>query len=209
MESMSIDPAVVAIGSRLVDAASRGLGSGAAALPSLTALAPAGAEEVSMQAATAFAAEAEALLALNTAAQEELARAGAAVADIARMYSQVDGEAAGALMAGGSRFAGQAFAGGVANAGGLLRAEALPGIAGSPARTPLMANLIEGVAANPSTTVPAAANAASTALSAGTAPLSSIGSMASTGATGPRLTSLDRQEEGDEPAEGQPGERLL
>jgi hypothetical protein len=72
MESMSIDPAAAAIGSQVVDVASRGLGSGATALPSLTALVPAGAEEVSMQAAMAFAAEAQALLALNTAARAGL-----------------------------------------------------------------------------------------------------------------------------------------
>ncbi|MCV7100274.1 PE domain-containing protein [Mycobacterium palustre] len=43
----------------------RALGSGAAALPSLTALAPAGAEEVWIQAVMAFAAEAQAMPALT------------------------------------------------------------------------------------------------------------------------------------------------
>jgi PE family len=221
MESMSINPAAAAIGSRLVDVAAGGLGSGAAALPSLTALAPAGAEEVSMQAAMSFAAEAEAFLALNAAAQEELARAGLAVTEIARMYSQVDGEAAGSLVAGGSRFAGQAFAGGAgANvAAGLLRAETLPGAGGLAARTPLMANLIEGVAASsPATTVPAAANAASTVLGAGAAPLSSIGQFASMGGaagggTAGVPTSLAGEEEstGDESEDPgqQPGEELV
>jgi len=41
MESMSINPGAAAIGSQLVDVASRALGSGAAALPSLTGLVPA------------------------------------------------------------------------------------------------------------------------------------------------------------------------
>jgi PE family len=171
MEPLSIDPAAAAIGSQLVEVAGRALASGATALPSLTALVPAGAEEVSMQAAMAFAAEAEAMLALNTAAQEELARAGLAVVEIARMYSQVDGEAASTLVAGGARFASQAFAGGTAAnvAAGLLRAETLPGAGGLAARTPLMVNLIAGLAAsNPATTVPAAANAASMVLGAGT-----------------------------------------
>ncbi len=134
MEPISIDPAVAAIGSQLVDAASRGLGSAATALPSVTGLAPAGAEEVSAQAATAFAAEGAAMLALNTAAQEELARTGVALTDVVRMYSQVDGEAAGTLGA------------------QLMGAETLPSVGGSGARTPLLANLIDGAPApNPST----------------------------------------------------------
>ncbi len=229
MEPMSINPAAAAIGSQLVDVASRALGAGAAALPSLTGLAPAGAEEVSLQAVMAFAAEAEALLALNTAAQEELARAGLAVTEIAQMYSQVDGEAAGTLMAGGARFSSQAFAGGTGAAGapnaasGLLRAETLPVAGGAPARSPSMANLIGGVAAsNPSTTVPAAAQAASTVLGAGTAPLSSMGQFTSAGgaaagaptaATPASLTGEEestREHPDDQQADGQqPGEELV
>jgi hypothetical protein len=113
-----------------------------------------------------------------------------------------------------------------ANAGaGLLRAETLPGAAGAAARTPLMADLIEGVAASnpsaPSSVVPAAANAASTVLGAGAAPLSSIGSIASAGgAAGPGsasavpglASSLDEEKdatEGENSGEPQPGERLL
>ena len=84
MESMSHDPAAGAIGLQLVDIATRGLASGATASAAVTALVPAGAEEVSAQAA-AFAAEGAAALALHTAAQEEIARAGVALTDIARM----------------------------------------------------------------------------------------------------------------------------
>jgi PE family protein len=218
MESMSINPAAGAIGLQLVDIASRGLGSGATASMSLTGLAPAGADEVSMQAAMAFAAEGAAMLALNTAAHEELARAGMALTDIVRMYSEVAGAAAATLMSGGGQFASHAFAGGMgASVGaGLMRAETLPGAGGSAARTPLMANLIDGVAAsNPSTTVPAAANAASTALGAATAPLSSIGSIgqgaSAGGAAGPGLaSSVDQdQDENDRDNSGdqKPGER--
>ena len=214
MEPISIDPAVAAIGSQLVDAASRGLGSAATALPSVTGLAPAGAEEVSAQAATAFAAEGAAMLALNTAAQEELARTGVALTDVVRMYSQVDGEAAGTLGA------------------QLMGAETLPGVGGSGARTPLLANLIDGAPApnpstpapnpstpvpGPSTTVPAAANAASMALGAGTAPLSSIGSIgqgaSAGGAAGPGLASSLAEDQNesdcDDSGDQQPGERLL
>ena len=221
MESMSIDPAAAAIGAQLVGVATRGLGSGAAASPSLTALAPAGAEEVSMLAATAFATEGQQMLALATAAQEELARAGVALTKIALMYSQVDGEAAGALLADGSQFAAESLAGGPVR--GLLRAENLAGAA-VPAAQSLMANAVGGASGfNPSTVAPAAANAASMALGAGAAPLSSIGqvtSFASAGGAGavPGLASsvdqnqdeTGREETGrDEAGDQQPGERVL
>jgi hypothetical protein len=97
MESMSHDPVAGDIGSQLVDIVTRGLDSGAAVLMSLTGLIPAGGEEVSAQAAMAFVAEGAAMLASNTAAQEELARTGMALTDIARTYSQVDDAAAGTL----------------------------------------------------------------------------------------------------------------
>lgn len=215
MESMSIDPAAAAIGAQLVDVATRGLGSGSAALPSLTAVAPAGAEEVSMLAATSFATEGQAVLAASTAAQEELARAGMALTEIARMYTQVDGEAAGSLMAGGSQIAGQLIAG--APVSGVSHVENLAGAAVQP----LMANAVGGVsAANPSTVVPAAANAASMALGAGSAPLSSIGqvtSFASAGGAGgggvPGLASAVEQKpdenDRDEAGAQQSGEQLL
>ena len=234
MESMSINPAAAAIGSQFVDIATRALGSGAAALPSLTGLAPAGAEEVSLQAAMAFAAAAEAMLALSTAAQEELARTGLAVTEITQMYSLVDGEAAGSMGASAAEAAALTFRGAAISASqlargaapstgaGLLAAEALPGAAGTAARTPLMANLIGGaVASNPATTLPAAANSASTVLGAGTAPLSSIGQFTSMGGAAgggaaPVPASLTGKEEStrdgsdDEEADGQqPGEQLV
>jgi PE family len=216
MESMSHNPAAADIGSQLVDIASRGMDSGATALMSLTAMVPAGGEEVSAQAAMAFAAEGASLLASNSAAQEELARTGMALTNIAQMYSQVDAAGASTLLFSGGQFSGHPLAGGSgATVGaGMMRAEALPGAAGSAARTPLMANLIDGVAAtNPSTTVPAAANAASSAMGAGTAPLSSMGQGASAGA-GSRagLASSVEDSDGkdrDESAEREPGERLL
>ncbi|MEY8016244.1 PE family protein [Mycobacterium servetii] len=178
---MSIDPAAAAIGAKLIEVAARGLGSGAIALPAVAGLAPAGAEEVSLQAAASFAAEGEAMLALTSAAQEELARAGAALMDIARVYSEADDAAAG-----------------------LIRSATLPGAAGSAARTPLLANLLDGVAAvNPSAMVPAAgtvasallaaAGAASTVLGVATGPPSAISSFSqgasAGGAAGPALAS--------------------
>ncbi len=81
---------------------------------------PAGVDGVSAQAAAVFAAEAAATLALHTAAHEELARAGVALTDIARMYSQIDGEAAGTLTAAGSEVMGQPFVGTTGAGAGLL-----------------------------------------------------------------------------------------
>jgi hypothetical protein len=103
--------------------------------------------------------------------------------NIAKMYSQVDDAAADTLAFGAagplSRLSGQPLAGGPVGAG-LMRAEALPGAAGTAARTPLMAQLIDnpalaGTSGTIGTTAPAVANAASSALGAGTAPLSSLG----------------------------------
>jgi hypothetical protein len=223
MASMSHDPAAAVIGAQTIEIGTRALAAGLATAPSVTGLAPAGAEEVSMQAAAAFAAEAAAMLAAHAAAQEELMRAGAALIEVARMYEQVDVEAAGTLVSSANQFTSQAFATGAASVrAGLARAEALPGALGSAARTPLMANLIEGVAAsNPSTTLPAAANAASTVMSAGSAPLSSISQFTSMGgaaggAAAGVPTSLTGEEEStrddaddQQTNDQQPGEQLL
>lgn len=231
MEPMSHDPVAGAIGLQVVDIATRGLASGAAASGAVTALAPAGADEVSMQAVAAFAAEGTAMLALNTAAQEEIARTGAALTDIARMYAQVDTEAAGALDSAGGRIASQTFVG-PTGGGGLMRAETVPGAGGSAPRTPLLANLVEGgPVANPSPKVPitaptvpspgmatpGAVNAASTLLGAGAAPLSSLGSIAqgasAGGAAGPGLASslTENQDEAqrDELGDQRPGQSLV
>ncbi len=98
MQSMSFDPAVANIGSQVVDNAFQGLQAGVTASTSVNALVPAGADEVSAHAAMAFATEAAQMLALNKAAQEELVRTGTAFAEIARMYSEADGGAAGSLL---------------------------------------------------------------------------------------------------------------
>jgi hypothetical protein len=221
--TMSHDPAAAVIGAQLVEMGTRAMAAGTAAAPSVTALAPAGAEEVSVQAAAAFGAEAASVLAAQAAAHEELMRTGGALIDIARMYAQADMTAAGALEASAVEATAMTFrsaaisttqlARGAAASmpAGVLSAEALQGAAGTAqgaagaaARTPLMANLIEGVAGtNPSTAVPAAANAASTVLGAGTAPLSSIGSMAQgagagAGAAGGSAPSLASSVAGDE-----------
>ncbi|SOJ57894.1 PE family immunomodulator PE35 [Mycobacterium simulans] len=97
MQPMTIDSAAADIGSQISDNAFQGLQDGATASTSLTSLLPAGADEVSAQAAMAFATEGAQLLALNQAAQEELARAGAAFTEIARTYADADVNAAAGL----------------------------------------------------------------------------------------------------------------
>ncbi|OSC35506.1 PE family protein [Mycobacterium decipiens] len=95
MEEMSHAPAAVDIATQVSDNALRGATAGATALTSVTELVPAGADEVSAQAATAFTSEGFQLLASNASAQDELHRAGEAVQDVARTYSQIDDGAAG------------------------------------------------------------------------------------------------------------------
>ncbi|BBX96645.1 PE domain-containing protein [Mycobacterium lacus] len=214
MDSMSHDPAAGDIGSQLVEIGARGLDSGAAAAMTVTGLIPAGGEEVSAQAAMAFAAEATSMLASNTAAQEELMRTGAALTDIARIYNQTDGDAAGALTLGAAAMSRHPLAGGSgASVGaGLARAEVLPGAAGTAARTPLMAGLIE---APSSPMAQAAANAGSSAAS-GAAPLGSMGQGAAGGGSskaGLASSTTPAQDEDDDQRAGredqQPGERVL
>jgi hypothetical protein len=225
MTSMSHDPAAAVIGAQLIEMSTTAVAASAAAAPSLTVLMPAGAEEVSMIASTSFAATAEAALAAHVAAQQELAKAGAALIDIARIYAQTDATAASALEANAMQTTLIEAAGFTsAPVGRLLRSEALPGAAGTAARTPLMANLVEGtVTAAPATAAPAAAATSSTALptvastmlGAATAPLSSISQLTSIGgaAGGPAAAvpaSLTGDDEpiADDDGVGRPGQEL-
>ncbi len=223
MESMSHDPAAGDIGSQLVDIALQGLDSAASAMMSLTSLIPAGAEEVSMQAALAFATEGVQVLASNTSAQQELMQTGMALVNIAQMYSQVDGSAANTLGFNAARplmtkltdaatnLSSHPLAGGLgASVGaGLAHADVLPGAAGTAARTPLMGQLIDGVAGAGG--APGLANAGSSALGAGTAPLSAMGSGASAGGGKAGLVSevSPDQDENEQPGEQQLGQRTL
>ena len=201
MTSMSHDPAVAVIGGQLAAMGARAIAAAAAAAPSVTALAPAGAEEVSMLAAMAFATEASTTLAAHTLAHQEISRTGAALVNITRMYTQADATAAGHLETNAARSGAVEFGSIGAAATGpwaspvspstgsrLLRAEAVPGLAGTPTRTPAMANLIEGAVAptpSPAGAATGAAglsglpNAASTLLGAGSAPLSTLSSLGS------------------------------
>ncbi|OBA60477.1 hypothetical protein A5647_13655 [Mycobacterium sp. 1100029.7] len=194
MTSMSHDPAVALIGAQLTEMGAAAIAAGAASAPAVTALIPAGAEEVSAQAAAAFAAEAAKALAAHAAAHQEIARTGAALVNITRMYAQTDATAAGQLAANAAHTSTVEFTHVAASApwvnpvstgAGLLRAEAVPGAAGTPARTAAMASLLDGVVAAPApaagaaTTMPTAMSAASSLLGAGSAPLSTLSSLGS------------------------------
>lgn len=97
MQPLEHNPGTVGIGSQVVANGARGLATGTAAGAEVSALAPAGAEEVSIQASIAFATEGVQALALNAFAQQELARAGAAYVEAAGVYTTVDGSAAAVL----------------------------------------------------------------------------------------------------------------
>jgi hypothetical protein len=98
MEPLSINPAAAAIGSQVVANGTRGLAAGTAATAEVTALVPAGAEEVSAQAAVAFAAEGLQTMGINAMAQEELSRAGAQYIQAAGIYEAVDAANAAGLV---------------------------------------------------------------------------------------------------------------
>jgi hypothetical protein len=94
---MSHNPEAIAVGSQVIANGARGLAGGSAAAAEVTALMPAGADEVSMQAALAFASEGAQALAVNALAQEEMARTGAAYIEVAGIYAAVDSANAAVL----------------------------------------------------------------------------------------------------------------
>ena len=91
MQPLEHNPGAIGIGAQVVANGARGLATGTAASAEVSALVPAGAEEVSALAAAAFAAEGVETMAQNAFAQEELTRAGAAYMEIAGIYDAVDG----------------------------------------------------------------------------------------------------------------------
>lgn len=97
MQPLEHNPGAIGVGSQVVANGARGLATGMAATTEASALVPAGVDEVSMQAAMAFATEALEANALNVFAQEELARTGAAYIEAAGIYTAVDGSSAAAL----------------------------------------------------------------------------------------------------------------
>ena len=97
MQPMDHNPGAVGVGSQVVANGARGLATGTATTAAVTALVPAGADEVSAHAALAFASEGVEALMMNSFAQEELSRAGAAYVEAAGIYTTVDGENASVL----------------------------------------------------------------------------------------------------------------
>jgi hypothetical protein len=91
MQPMQHNPGAVGVGSQVVANGARGLATGTATTSAVSALVPAGADEVSAHAALSFASEAIEAMALNSFAQEELSRAGAAYMEAAGFYTAVDG----------------------------------------------------------------------------------------------------------------------
>jgi PE family len=98
MQPLQHNPGAVGIGSEVVSNGARGLATGTAATVAVSALVPAGVDEVSLQAALAFATEGIEALGLNALAQEELARAGSAYIEASTIYDTVDGANAATLM---------------------------------------------------------------------------------------------------------------
>lgn len=200
MDSMSHDPAAGDIGSQLVEIAIRGLDAGIAAALSVTGLLPAGAEEVSAQAAAAFATEAASMLAANTAAQEELMRTGMALTDIARMYNQADDDAAGALAFNAASIPGSSLDSSSAASMGaaLVSAEALPGAAPAMTPTPLTTGGI-GTYAAPVTQTAANVGTSTGSGAAPLNPMSQSGAASGNSKTGLAPVTARDQNDDEEP----------
>lgn len=97
MEPLTHNIGAAGIGAQVAANGVRGLATGTATTAEVSALVPAGADEVSAHAAAAFAVEGVQTLGINAMAQEELSRAGAAFVEIAGIYNAVDGEIATGL----------------------------------------------------------------------------------------------------------------
>ncbi|MDR3663306.1 MAG: PE domain-containing protein [Mycobacterium sp.] len=98
MQPLEHNPGTVGIGTEVVANGTRGLATGTATLSEASALVPAGVDEVSVQAAMAFATESVETMGLHAFAQEELARAGAAYVEASTIYEAGDGAAAATLI---------------------------------------------------------------------------------------------------------------
>lgn len=98
MQSLSHNAGAIGVGGQITANGACGMATGSAAALAVSALASAGADEVSVMATAAFMAEGAQTLGINALAQEEIARAGAAVIEIAGVYQAVDGENGGTLI---------------------------------------------------------------------------------------------------------------
>lgn len=95
MEKMSHDPIAADIGTQVSDNALHGVTAGSTALTSVTGLVPAGADALEASNWMPSDVNAVAAWAETSSAQDQLHRAGEAVQDVARTYSQIDDGAAG------------------------------------------------------------------------------------------------------------------
>ncbi|ABM10927.1 MULTISPECIES: PE family protein [Mycolicibacterium] len=98
MQPLSHNPGAIGVGGQVTANGARGLATGTAATSAVSALAPAGADEVSAAAAVTFAAEGIQTLGINALAQEEIARAGASIIEAAGAYQAVDASNATTLI---------------------------------------------------------------------------------------------------------------
>lgn len=90
MEPLLHSQAAEGVSAQVIANATRGLAGGTTASAAVAALVPAGVDEVSALAAMSFASEGIEAMATNSFAQEELARAGGAIAEISGIYNAVD-----------------------------------------------------------------------------------------------------------------------
>lgn len=98
MEPLTHNPTAVGVGAQVIANGVRGLAGGTTASAAVTALAPAGADEISLQAAMSFAADGLETMTINTLAQQEVSRAGTAVVEAAGIYAATDAATASTLL---------------------------------------------------------------------------------------------------------------
>jgi hypothetical protein len=97
MQPLEHSPEAVGVGTEVVANSAHGLAIAVATGTAVSTLLPAGCEEVSLQAAFAFATDGVQTLAVNVLAQEEMGRAGAAYVEASGIYTTVDEAGASVL----------------------------------------------------------------------------------------------------------------
>ena len=98
MQPLEHNEGAAGVGTQVSANGMRGLATGVAATTEASALVPAGVDEVSIQAALAFATEALEANALNAMAQQELSRTGLGYVEAAGAYDSVDTTNAATLL---------------------------------------------------------------------------------------------------------------
>jgi hypothetical protein len=97
VQPLKHNPGAVGIGSEVAANGVRGLAGATTAGAAVSVLGPAGSEEVSLQAALAFAMEGAQTLAVNAMAQQELSHAGLAYVEASGVYASADESGAAVL----------------------------------------------------------------------------------------------------------------